>query len=249
MSKENGVKPQSPNKAHDKEYGQDLFESLKRIAGLPANDSISPIAVGTHRGEELRKMKKFRFQLLHRWLVEHIEPARVADIGGGKGLLAYLLQQSGWAATVIDPVQQGLPDKYKDITTGRRVRIAPTERVRHINRAFATEMGAYFDLLIGMHAHGCNAQIIDSATVFGCGFVLFPCCVIDETVGAVAIFHNFPWLDAGIPVDPGTPASQTFRVEGGMNRYIHEVTACTTPGCGRGGPPGPPPPPPAAPAG
>jgi hypothetical protein len=174
------LRPQSPDKAHDKEYGQDLFESLKRVAGLPANGSASPIAVGTHRGEELRKMKKFRFQLLHRWLVEHIEPTRVADIGGGKGLLAYLLQQSGWAATVIDPVQQGLPDKYKDITTGRRVRIAPTERVRHINRAFATEMGAYFDLLIGMHAHGCNAQIIDSATVFGCGFVLFPCCVIDE---------------------------------------------------------------------
>jgi len=65
--------------------------------------------------------------------------------------------------------------------------------------------------------------------------------VIDETVGAVAIFHSFPWLDAGIPKDPGTPASQTFRVEGGMNRYIHEVTACTTPNCSRGRPGGPPP--------
>ncbi len=63
--------------------------------------------------------------------------------------------------------------------------------------------------------------------------------VIDETVGAVAVFHNFPWLDAGLPKDPGTPASQTFRVEGGKNRYIHEVTVCTTPGCGRGRPPGP----------
>jgi hypothetical protein len=58
--------------------------------------------------------------------------------------------------------------------------------------------------------------------------------VIDETIGAVSIFHNFPWLDAGIPVDPGTPASQMFRVEGGKNRYIHEVTVCTTPSCGRG---------------
>lgn len=58
--------------------------------------------------------------------------------------------------------------------------------------------------------------------------------VIDETVGAVSIFHNFPWLDAGLPVDPGTPASQMFRVEGGKNRYIHEVTVCTTPNCGRG---------------
>lgn len=63
--------------------------------------------------------------------------------------------------------------------------------------------------------------------------------VIDETVGAVSIFHSFPWLDAGIPKDPGIPASQSFRVEGGMNRYIHEVTACRTPGCGRGRPGGP----------
>jgi hypothetical protein len=75
--------------------------------------------------------------------------------------------------------------------------------------------------------------------------------VIDETMGAVSIFHKFPWLDAGIPKDPGTPASQSFRVEGGKNRYIHEVTVCTSPGCGRGRPPGPPPaaqPAPAAPA-
>jgi hypothetical protein len=58
--------------------------------------------------------------------------------------------------------------------------------------------------------------------------------VIDETVGAVSIFHNFSWIDAGLgPYHPGTPASQTFRIEGGMNRYIHEVTACTTPNCGR----------------
>lgn len=60
--------------------------------------------------------------------------------------------------------------------------------------------------------------------------------VIDETIGAVSVFHNFPWLDAGIPVDPGTPASQMFRVEGGKNRYIHEVTVCTTSGCGRARP-------------
>ncbi|MEO6389376.1 MAG: hypothetical protein ABIT16_10065 [Croceibacterium sp.] len=58
--------------------------------------------------------------------------------------------------------------------------------------------------------------------------------VIDETIGAVSIFHDFPWLDAGLPPDQGTPASQMFRVEGGRNRYIHEVTVCTTPQCGRG---------------
>jgi hypothetical protein len=71
--------------------------------------------------------------------------------------------------------------------------------------------------------------------------------VIDENFGAVVIFHNFPWLDAGLPKDPGTPASQMFRVEGGKNRYIHEVTVCTTPSCGRGRPPGPAPAPGAGP--
>lgn len=65
--------------------------------------------------------------------------------------------------------------------------------------------------------------------------------VIDETLGAVAILHKFPWIDAGLPKDPGTPASQTFRVEQGRTRYIHEATVCTTPQCGRARP-GPPPP-------
>ncbi|HTV80980.1 MAG TPA: hypothetical protein VMF03_22210 [Steroidobacteraceae bacterium] len=64
--------------------------------------------------------------------------------------------------------------------------------------------------------------------------------VIDENYGAVVIFHNFPWLDAGLgPDSPGTPSGQMFRVEGGKNRYIHELTTCSTPNCGRGRPPGP----------
>jgi hypothetical protein len=65
--------------------------------------------------------------------------------------------------------------------------------------------------------------------------------VIDENYGLVVVFHKFPFLDGGLPKDPGTPAGQMFRVEGGKNRYIHEVTVCTTPGCGRaqrGGGPG-----------
>lgn len=63
--------------------------------------------------------------------------------------------------------------------------------------------------------------------------------VIDETVGAINIFHNFSWLDAGVgPYHPGIPVSHQFRVLGKMNRYIHEVTACITPNCGRNfGPP------------
>ena len=51
----------------------------------------------------------------------------MADVGGGKGLLSYLLQDSGWSATVIDPVEQALPSKYKDLSSSTQVRIAAAE--------------------------------------------------------------------------------------------------------------------------
>lgn len=126
------------------------------------------------------RMKKFRAQLLHHWLTRQFAPCRVADIGGGKGLLSYLLIQSGWEAVVIDPVGQLLPDKYKDIASGSRQKIDPQARIPRIDAEFQPEMAQDFDLLVGMHAHACNALIIDAAARYGCGFVLFPCCVIDE---------------------------------------------------------------------
>lgn len=126
------------------------------------------------------RMKKFRFQLLHRWLIDTFEPCRVADIGGGKGLLSYLLNQSGWQATVIDPFFQPLPEKYKDILTGARVKIKTWTKIPWIKAEFQVDMAEGFDLLIGMHAHGCNVNIIDAATKYGCGYIIFPCCVIDE---------------------------------------------------------------------
>lgn len=173
-------------KRKDEEFGNALFENLKRITHTdfaptdPAGELARFMAVGSQRAGELRKMKKFRFQLLRRWLVEHFEPCRVADVAGGKGFLTYLLHNSGWDAVVIDPVAQALPPKYKDLLTGKRVRIPPTASVARADQPFAPHLARHFDMLVGMHAHGCNVQIIDAAQEFGCGFVLFPCCVIDE---------------------------------------------------------------------
>jgi len=126
------------------------------------------------------RMKRFRFQLLQQWMVANLPPCRVADVGGGKGLMGYLLQKSGFQATVIDPVQQPLPDKYKDILTGQRVKIMPEEQVPCIPAEFEPDMGRDFDMLLAMHAHGCNVKIIDAAAAYGCGFIIFPCCVIGE---------------------------------------------------------------------
>ena len=55
--------------------------------------------------------------------------------------------------------------------------------------------------------------------------------VIDEELGAVGIFNNFPFIDKTRP--DGTPSTNFLRVEGGQIRYIHETTICATKNCGR----------------
>jgi len=194
-------------KRKDKKRTAQLFSDLLKMSAR------EPAPNATH---ELTRLGKFRFQLLHQWLVEIFAPCRVADIGGGKGLLAYLLQQSGWDATVIDPGFQTLPDKYKDLTTDKRVRIAPTERVPHRDVAFESSMAHDFDLLVGMHAHGCNVKIIDGAVASGASFVLLPCCIIDEPVYPPRGVH---WLQCLVDyaIDQGC-AVQPFRLNfGGQN--------------------------------
>ena len=157
----------TPQSDHDTPLTPDATANVPLLANLP-------------QSQELTKMKKFRFQLLHEWIVANLPQGRVADVGGGKGLLAYLLQQSGWHATVIDPVAQTLPSKYKDFRLNRRMKIGTEERVPRINRPFAPEMADAFDLLVSMHAHGCNVQLIDVAAGSGKPTILLPCCIIDE---------------------------------------------------------------------
>lgn len=148
------------------------------LAGSKALAGLLEVVPGQRR--ELPKMKKFRFQLLHQWIQAHLESGRVADVGGGKGLLAYLLQQSGWQATVIDPVSQRLPDKYKDLTQNRQVRIGSDETVPRRTEPFYPALAQEFDLLVALHAHGCNVQLLDAAAVSTCAVILLPCCLIGE---------------------------------------------------------------------
>ena len=177
------------SKRRDQQRANRLVENLNRITLAPAHEDEDteglltllnrPIAAHPDTRKSLR-MKKFRFQLLHEWLVGTFAACRAADIGGGKGLLGYLLAQSGWEVTVIDPYRQALPDKYKDIRSEARVKIPATAQVAYLAQYFESQHAQGFDLLLGMHAHGCNVKIIDAAAEYGCGFAIFPCCVIDE---------------------------------------------------------------------
>ena len=128
-----------------KKQSDQLFKQLENISTRGHDADTSDILAVRGAGIEmvpdtthLVRMKKFRFQLLHQWLIYNFEPCRVAEIGGGKGLLAHLLIKSGWQATVIDPVPQGLPTKYKDIVVGRRVKIDPSASVPNIGEVIAT---------------------------------------------------------------------------------------------------------------
>jgi hypothetical protein len=159
---------------------------------MTGDSSFSTSLEAAQNSGELVRMKKFRFQLLHQWLIENFEPGRVADVGGGKGLLTYLLRKSNWEAAVIDPVDQPLPDKYKDIAHNKHIKIPPTEKIPRIGKEFEPYMAQNYDLLIGMHAHACNIKIIDAAAKFHRGFVLLPCCIIDEPIYPSPGVH---WLE------------------------------------------------------
>lgn len=128
-----------------------------------------------------RKMKKFRSQLVAYWLTSTFERAKVADIGGGKGLVSYLLNKEGWDSTVFDPVKQALPTKYTDLFK-KRHKISPDATVKYIDKGWEIEDAAGYDLLLGLHAHGVMMNIINAAVKYDIDFLIFPCCVIDEPI-------------------------------------------------------------------
>ncbi len=167
------------------DQGQRFLDEMRLEMEIVASPTSSP-------PPELPMMKKFRFQLLHRWLLANMAPCRMVDVGGGKGLLSYLLQESDWQTAVIDPVNQALPTKYKDLNSNKQTTISPQEKVTRFNDEFQPHFAQDVDLLVAMHAHGCNIQMIDAALHYGCDLILLPCCVIHEPILPPA---GVPWIE------------------------------------------------------
>ena len=108
----------------------------------------------------------------------------MADIGGGKGLLAYLLYLDGWDVTVIDPERTLPMKKFKDFQLDKRIRLTEEDwqKIKWVEKEFVIEMARDYDLLISLHGHGVNMKIIEAAAKYDKKFVLLPCCVIDEPI-------------------------------------------------------------------
>lgn len=128
-----------------------------------------------------RLSKKFRFQLVHQWLINNYKPCRFADVGGGNGLLTYLLNESGWYGEIIDPEDLPLYWKYKTLE-GKRIKIQDRYCVKRRKQSFTEDIVKDFDLIIGLHLHGANMKIIEACAKYQRDFLLLPCCVIDEPI-------------------------------------------------------------------
>jgi hypothetical protein len=160
---------------------------------------------GRRSGADLPKMRKFRFQLLADWIAASYPPCTVADVGGGKGLLTWLLNQHGFQAEVVDPAARPLPSRYRDLASGRRVRLGPELAVPRRAVPFDPELGARYDLLVALHAHGSNLRLLDTVARAGNSCVVLPCCVVDEASAPPPGRNWFMWLvdhARGLGLDP-----------------------------------------------
>jgi hypothetical protein len=164
--------------------------SLEELGLVPPGAA----AGGRRSGDDLPKMKKFRFQLLADWIAGRFPPCTVADVGGGKGLLTYMLGQAGFQAEVVDPVDQPLPSRYRDLATGRRVRLGGDVAVARRRAPFSPALGRRYDLLVALHAHGSNLAVLDTVAAAGNSCVVLPCCVVEEPAAPPPGQNWFRWL-------------------------------------------------------
>ena len=155
-----------------------------------------PAPAGGRRrsGADLPKPKRFRSQLLAGWITETFPPCAVADVGGGKGLLTWLLNEVGFRAEVVDPVDQPLPSRYRDPASGRRVRLGDDDRVPRRRTRFGPALGRRYDLLVALHAHGSNLAVLDTVAQARNSCVVLPCCVVEEPSAPAPGQNWFMWL-------------------------------------------------------
>lgn len=134
-----------------------------------------------------RRPKKFRFHITAKFIADNFERCRVLDVGGGKGVLSFLLNQYGFESIVVDPTYQELPNKLRkdayDKKEGRHLLTREQQKsIFHINDIFRPEMVQDFDLIVGLHAHGCMYHTLEQCAILDKSFALLPCCVVDEPI-------------------------------------------------------------------
>jgi hypothetical protein len=97
-----------------------------------------------------------RFEAVADYITAHIKAKYVADVAGGQGMLARLLNKRGYEAEVIDPRGWTM------------VGVAS----RHAK--YSADMADYYDLIIGLHPDEALRPVVESAKVRP--VLVVPCC-------------------------------------------------------------------------
>lgn len=122
-----------------------------------------------------------------KFIIDNYKPCSVLDVSGGKGVLSYLLNQAGFDCTVVDPLYQTLPNKFRkdcyDKSKGRYLlNSEEIKYLKYIKDIFRPEMVKDFDLIVGLHAHGCMYHILEQCKILDKSFILIPCCNVSEPI-------------------------------------------------------------------
>lgn len=139
------------------------------------------------------------------------EARHIADVGGGRGLLAVELMLRGLVCTVIDPRRPTkLPRQVRKKIRKEMIRrgtAPPLEAVT--NGVDETDLAPY-DLIVGMHPDEATEPIVRSAVEWGKPFAVAPCCVMPLD-GEGRTFEE--WMDYLVSLAPGCKTA-TLPMEG-----------------------------------
>lgn len=136
---------------------------------------------------------RFRFRTFAEFIREQFpEARRIADVAGGRGLLAVELMRLGLSPTVIEPRHvDRLPRKVRKRFQVEAIRGGKLPSVARVERPVEDADLAAFDLVVALHPDEATEPTIRRAVALQKPFAVVPCCVM-PTDGIQRTFDE--WL-------------------------------------------------------
>lgn len=121
-----------------------------------------------------------RFVVFARFLREAFpEAARIADVGGGRGLLSIELGELGFTPTIVDPrLTTNLPHRVRKALRKEALRTGRVRRLRRLHARVEDVDLSEFDIIAGLHPDQATEPIVRRAVEARKPFAVVPCCVM-----------------------------------------------------------------------
>ena len=121
-----------------------------------------------------------RFAVFARYLREAFpEAVRVADVGGGRGLLSIELRELGLAPTIIDPrLTTNLPHRVRKALRKEALRTGRVPRLPRFHARVEEVDLSEFDVIAGLHPDQATEPIVRQSVQAEKPFAVVPCCVM-----------------------------------------------------------------------